>query len=99
MSMHLPPDAKILVREWAGEREWLAARTDDYLSCSLGAGVPPLVAVRSAAYVQQQPARASAWRPRVAAENAQAKQAWTAIQRWCLARGESTPRETDWPTP
>jgi hypothetical protein len=99
MSMYLPPQAKILVRDWAGEREWLTARTDDYVSCSLGAGSPALVAIRSAAYVQQQPDRAGPWRPRVRTENAQAKQAWAAIQRWCLAHGESGPRETDWPTP
>ena len=99
MSMQLPADAKMLVREWAGELEWLTARTDDYVSCSLGTGVPPLVAVRSAAYVQQRPTKAGEWRARTTAENAQAKRAWTAIQRWCLSRGESAPRETDWPTP
>jgi hypothetical protein len=99
MSMQLPPDAKLLVRKWSGEREWLAARTDDYLTCSLGAGVPPLVAIRSAEYVRQGPEKASDWRLRTAGENAEAKRAWIAIQRWCLARGGSGPRETEWPSP
>ncbi len=99
MSMQMPPDAKLLVRKWPGEREWLAARTTDYLTCLLGADASPLVAVRSGEYVRQRPERASQWRLRTAGENVEAQRAWIAIQRWCLEHGESGPRETEWPNP
>ena len=99
MSMQMPPGAKLLVRKWPREREWLAARTTDYLSRLLGLDFPLVVAVRSAEYVRQRPDQASDWRRCTAGENVEAQRAWIAIQRWCAEQGESGPRETEWPNP
>ena len=97
--MQMPPGAKLVVRRWPGEREWLAARTTDYLTCLVGTGAPPLVAVRSAEYVREQPEQASQWRLHTTGEKLEAERAWIAMQRWCLEYGEAGPRATDWPNP
>jgi hypothetical protein len=95
----MPPGAKLLIRKWPREREWLAARVSDYLTCLMGTEGPPIVAVRSADYVRQRPEQASEWRRRTAGENVESQHAWIAIQRWCLAQGEAGPLVTEWPNP